>query len=116
MAVVGFDFGNDNCYISVARQGGIETIANDYSLRDTPSFVGFGDKQRILGVGAKNQFLTNLNRTFFGFKHMLGRKFNDPVVQEIVKSVPYKVNTTEKDGGEGPVLLFLASEISQRSN
>ena len=37
MAVVGVDFGNLTCYISVARAGGIETIANDYSLRDTPS-------------------------------------------------------------------------------
>jgi heat shock protein len=62
MSVIGIDFGNDNCYISVARQGGIEAIANDYSLRETPSYVGFGDKQRILGVGAKSQFLTNLTR------------------------------------------------------
>ena len=37
MAVVGVDFGNLTCYISVARTGGIETIANDYSLRETPS-------------------------------------------------------------------------------
>lgn len=36
MSVVGFDFGNLNSFIAVARQGGIETIANDYSLRATP--------------------------------------------------------------------------------
>ncbi len=46
MAVVGVDFGNNSCYISVARAGGIETIANDYSMRDTPTVVGFSEKQR----------------------------------------------------------------------
>ena len=65
MSVVGIDFGNDTCYISVARAGGIESIANDYSLRDTPSYVGFGEKQRHLGVNAKNQQMTNLKNTVF---------------------------------------------------
>ena len=81
MSVVGIDFGNDSCYISVARQGGIEVIANDYSMRDSPSFVSFGDRQRVLGVAAKSQMMTNLKRTFFGFKPLLGRKFSDPVVR-----------------------------------
>ena len=101
MAVVGIDFGNDSCYISVARQGGIETIANDYSMRDTPSFVGFGERQRILGVGAKSQFLTNLKRTVFGFKHLLGRTFSDPVVQQIAATVPYKIS----EGPSGGILI-----------
>ena len=91
MAVVGVDFGNLNCYISVARQGGIETVANDYSQRDTPSVVGFSNNQRIMGVGAKNQLLTNLKRTVFNFKHMLGRKFKDPYVQEVMKGLPYVI-------------------------
>ena len=99
MAVVGVDFGNLTCYISVARAGGIETIANDYSLRETPSVVGFSDKQRIMGVNAKNQLLTNLKKTVFNFKHMLGRKFKDPYVQDLViKGLPYDV--TEGSHGE----------------
>ena len=102
MAVVGVDFGNLNCYISVARQGGIETVANDYSQRDTPSVVGFSNNQRIMGVGAKNQLLTNLKRTVFNFKHMLGRKFKDPYVQEVMKGLPYVI-------GE---LILLFFEIS----
>lgn len=36
MSVIGIDFGNESCYVAVARAGGIETIANDYSLRATP--------------------------------------------------------------------------------
>ena len=101
MAVVGVDFGNLNCYISVARAGGIETIANDYSQRDTPSVVGFSDKQRIMGVGAKNQLLTNLKRTVFNFKHMLGRKFKDPYVQETIKGLPYEIS----EGPQGEIRI-----------
>jgi len=103
MAVVGVDFGNLTCYISVARAGGIETIANDYSLRDTPSVVGFSDKQRIMGVGAKNQLLTNLKKTVFNFKHMLGRKFKDPYVQETIKGLPYDIS----EGQQGEVRVTL---------
>ena len=111
MAVVGFDFGNDSCYISVARQGGIETIANDYSLRDTSSFVAFGERQRILGVGAKSQFLTNLKRTVFGFKHLLGRSFSDPVAQDIISSVPYKIS----EGPGGSILIQVSYGGQERS-
>jgi molecular chaperone DnaK (HSP70) len=103
MAVVGVDFGNLTCYISVARAGGIESIANDYSLRDTPSVVGFSDKQRIMGVGAKNQLLTNLKKTVFNFKHMLGRKFKDPYVQEAMKGLPYDIS----EGQQGEVRVHL---------
>jgi heat shock protein len=98
MAVVGVDFGNDTCYISVARAGGIETIANDYSMRDTPSVIAFSERQRIMGVGAKQQMLTNLKKTVFDFKHMLGRKFKDPVVQETIRQLPYDI--TEGQNGE----------------
>jgi heat shock protein len=65
-----------------SRQGGIETIANDYSLRNTASYVAFGEKQRQIGVAAKAGQMTNVKRTFFGFKRLLGRKFDDPQVQD----------------------------------
>jgi heat shock protein len=97
MSVVGIDFGLDTCYISVARAGGIETIANDYSMRDTPSFVGFGDQQRILGVGAKSQLLTNLKKTFFGFKPLLGRKYSDPIVREEATKLHYPISQGPDD-------------------
>ena len=41
MSVIGIDFGNESCYVAVARAGGIETIANDYSLRATPWVLPF---------------------------------------------------------------------------
>jgi len=111
MSVVGIDFGNHSCYISVARQGGIESIANDYSLRDTPSYVGFSERQRIMGVSAKSQHLTNLKRTVFNFKHMLGRKFQDPIAQEIIATLPYEVS--EGPGGKIQISIdYLGSKQS----
>ena len=98
MSVIGFDFGNQSCYIAVARAGGIETIANDYSLRDTPSYVAFSERQRALGVNAKNQQMTNLKRTVFQFKHMLGRSFDDPIVQKDLANLPYKVVASSANG------------------
>ncbi|GBP59517.1 97 kDa heat shock protein [Eumeta japonica] len=100
MSVIGIDFGNESCYIAVAKAGGIETIANDYSLRGTPSCVAFSDKNRILGVAAKNQMVTNMKNTVFGFKRLLGRKFVDPYVQKELKHFPFKVEQ-RPDGGVG---------------
>ena len=53
MSVVGFDIGNDNCVIAVAKQGGIDVLLNDESKRETPAVVSFGGKQRFMdSVGA----------------------------------------------------------------
>ena len=59
MAVVGIDIGDHSTYIAVAKQGGVETIANDYTQRNTPTIVALGGRQRFLGVSAENQ--RNLN-------------------------------------------------------
>ncbi|XP_052738179.1 97 kDa heat shock protein [Bicyclus anynana] len=109
MSVIGIDFGNESCYIAVAKAGGIETITNDYSLRGTPSCVAFSPKNRILGVAAKNQMVTNMKNTVFGFKRLLGRKFNDPHVQKELKHFPFKVEQ-RSDGGIGIRVNYLGED------
>jgi len=109
MSVIGFDFGNDTCYISVARQGGIETVANDYSLRATPSYVAFGEKSRTMGVAAKSGQMTNVKRTYFGFKRLLGRKFDDPHVAAELSRMPFDVSRSD-DGGVVVRLDYLGKE------
>ncbi|ODN06318.1 Heat shock 70 kDa protein 4L [Orchesella cincta] len=109
MSVVGIDFGNESCFVAVARAGGIETIDNDYSLRATPSFVAFGERQRVLGVAAKNQAVTNLKNTIFGFKRFLGRRYDDPRVQEDVNKVPFKI-MKQDNGGVGIKATYLGQE------
>lgn len=109
MSVIGIDFGNENCYVAVARAGGIETIANDYSLRSTPSCVAFSGKNRILGVAAKSQMVTNVKNTIHGFKRLLGRKYNDPQVQSELRFLPYKI-TSQADGSIGIHVQYLEEE------
>ncbi|XP_050342086.1 97 kDa heat shock protein isoform X4 [Nymphalis io] len=109
MSVIGIDFGNESCYIAVAKAGGIETITNDYSLRGTPSCVAFSPKNRILGVAAKNQMVTNMKNTVFGFKRLLGRKYSDPHVQKELKHFPFKVEQ-RTDGGIGIRVNYLGED------
>ncbi|KAJ8667135.1 hypothetical protein QAD02_008797 [Eretmocerus hayati] len=109
MSVIGIDFGNDNCYVAVARAGGIETIANDYSLRGTPSCVAFSAKNRILGVAAKNQTVTNMKNTIYGFKRLLGRKYSDPFAQKEIQTLPFKTSQ-QPDGGIGIHVQYLGEE------
>ncbi|XP_023018225.2 heat shock protein 70Cb isoform X1 [Leptinotarsa decemlineata] len=109
MSVIGIDLGNESCYVAVAKAGGIETIANDYSLRATPSCIAFSGKNRILGVAAKNQQVTNMKNTVYGLKRLLGRKFRDPHVQKEIQYLPYTV-VEEKNGGIGIKVNYLNEE------
>ncbi|KJH52500.1 DnaK family protein [Dictyocaulus viviparus] len=97
MSVVGFDIGNLNCYIGIARQGGIEVITNDYSLHATPSCVSFGPKSRSMGVAARQSVNTNFKNTIINFKQMIGRKFSDAVTQKFIPFVPCEVIQTAND-------------------
>ena len=62
------------------------------------SIVGFGAKQRTMGLSAKNQMIMNFKNTIWGFKILVGRKFSDPFVQEEIKQFPYEVVKLPNDG------------------
>ncbi|XP_028406381.1 97 kDa heat shock protein-like [Dendronephthya gigantea] len=111
MSVVGFDVGNQSCFIAVARGGGIETIANEYSDRRTPSYVSFGEKQRYLGVSAKNQERTNVRNTVSQFKRLIGKKFSDADIQHELKTrmIPYTI-VEQPDGKIGIKVQCLGQE------
>ncbi|XP_074069345.1 heat shock 70 kDa protein 4 [Macrotis lagotis] len=91
MSVVGIDLGFQSCYVAVARAGGIETIANEYSDRCTPACVSFGPKNRSIGAAAKSQVISNAKNTVQGFKRFHGRAFSDPFVQEEKSHLAYEV-------------------------
>uniref|UniRef100_A0AAQ5X0M5 Heat shock protein 4 like n=1 Tax=Amphiprion ocellaris TaxID=80972 RepID=A0AAQ5X0M5_AMPOC len=92
MSVVGIDVGFQNCYIAVARSGGIETIANEYSDRCTPACVSLASKNRMIGNAAKSQIITNFKNTVHGFKKFHGRAFDDPFVQAEKPKLPYSLH------------------------
>uniref|UniRef100_A0A8C9X9S4 Heat shock protein 4b n=1 Tax=Sander lucioperca TaxID=283035 RepID=A0A8C9X9S4_SANLU len=91
MSVVGFDVGFLNCYVAVARAGGIETVANEYSDRCTPACVSFGPRNRSIGAAAKSQVVTNCKNTVQGFKRFHGRAFSDPYVHRLKNSLVYDI-------------------------
>jgi len=97
MSVVGFDVGNANCIVAVARAGGIDTVDNDYSHRVTPAVVAFNDKVRLTGVSANNQALINLKNTISQVKRFIGRKASDPMTQIELKYAPFEVSTDGND-------------------
>ena len=101
MSVVGFDVGAKTCFIAVAKQGGIETVANEYSQRATPAFVSFGEEQRALGTNAQQKLVTNLKNTAWLFKHLIGRPFDDVLVKRYQPMLPYELVKIEKTGRVG---------------
>ncbi|XP_004349347.1 hsp97-like protein [Capsaspora owczarzaki ATCC 30864] len=105
MSVVGFDLGNENCFIAVARQGGIEVVANEYTYRQTPAVVSLGAKKRFIGEAGKTAIPTNPKNTVYNFKHLLGRKYNDPFTQAELKRAFYR-HTETADGFVGFKLDF----------
>ncbi|CAH8363564.1 unnamed protein product [Eruca vesicaria subsp. sativa] len=97
MSVVGFDFGNENCLVAVARQRGIDVVLNDESNRETPAIVCFGEKQRFIGTAGAASTMMNPKNSISQIKRLVGRQFNDPELQRDVKSLPFAV-TEGPDG------------------
>uniref|UniRef100_A0AAR2LWX7 Heat shock protein 4a n=1 Tax=Pygocentrus nattereri TaxID=42514 RepID=A0AAR2LWX7_PYGNA len=109
MSVVGFDVGFQSCYVAVARAGGIETIANEYSDRCTPAFVSFGPRNRAIGAAAKSQVVTNCKNTVQGFKRFHGRAFSDPYVQSAKSSLVYDL-AQMPTGTTGIKVMYMEEE------
>ncbi|QJA05659.1 molecular chaperone DnaK [Thermosulfurimonas marina] len=90
--IVGIDLGTTNSCAAILKGGEPEVIPNREGTRTTPSVVAFQESGEILvGLLAKRQAITNAENTIFGIKRLMGRKFDDPVVQEWAKRVPYKI-------------------------
>ncbi|XP_068601046.1 heat shock 70 kDa protein 4a [Brachionichthys hirsutus] len=109
MSVVGFDLGFQSCYVAAARAGGIETLANDYSDRCTPSFVSFGPQNRSIGASAKTQVVTNCKNTVQGFKRFHGRAYADPYVQSAKSKLVYSL-ADMPSGSTGIKVMYLEEE------
>jgi len=97
MSVVGFDIGNCNCYVAVARAGGIETVANEYSDRCTPAIVAFNNLQRFIGTSAKNQMVTNFKSTVSQIKRLIGRKYDESSMESEFSHFSYTCVRMDND-------------------
>src|ERR1700704_128455 len=90
--VIGIDLGTTNSCVAVMDGKTSKVIENAEGMRTTPSIVAFSDDgERLVGQPAKRQAVTNPARTFFAVKRLVGRRYDDPMVEKDKKLVPYKI-------------------------
>jgi len=114
---IGIDLGTTYSCVGVFQHGKVDIIANDQGNRTTPSYVAFNDTERLIGDAAKNQSAMNPANTVHDAKRLIGRHFNDKVVQDDMTHWPFKVIN---DGGKpkiqveykGETKNFFPEEIS----
>jgi len=114
---VGIDLGTTYSCVGVFQHGKVEIIANDQGNRTTPSYVAFTDTERLIGDAAKNQVAMNPINTVFDAKRLIGRRFEDQVVQADMKHWPFDVISDDSKpkiqvSYKGETKNFFPEEIS----
>jgi len=90
--VIGIDLGTTNSCVAVMEGRTPKVIENAEGMRTTPSMVAFTDDGEIIvGLPAKRQAVTNPENTFFAIKRLIGRRWDDPMVEKDKKLVPYQI-------------------------
>jgi molecular chaperone DnaK len=97
--IIGIDLGTTNSCVAIMENGKPKVIENSEGARTTPSIVAYTEDGEILvGAAAKRQAVTNPKNTLFAIKRLIGRRFDDEVVQKDIKMVPYKI--VKADNGD----------------
>jgi len=97
--IIGIDLGTTNSCVAIMEGGKAKVIENAEGDRTTPSIIAYTeDGETLVGQPAKRQAVTNPNNTLFAIKRLIGRQFDDEVVQKDIKMVPYKI--VKADNGD----------------
>ena len=100
--IIGIDLGTTNSCVAVMEDGKARVIENSEGDRTTPSIIAFTkDDEVLVGQSAKRQAVTNPDNTLYGVKRLIGRKFDDTVVQSDKKLWPFEVS---RGDGNRPVM------------
>ena len=100
--IIGIDLGTTNSCVAIMEGGKAKVIENSEGDRTTPSIIAYtADGETLVGQPAKRQAVTNPDNTLFAIKRLIGRQFDDAVVQKDIKMVPYKI--VKADNGDAGV-------------
>ncbi len=90
--VIGIDLGTTNSCVAIMEDKDVRVIENAEGARTTPSIVAFADNgERLVGQSAKRQAVTNPTNTLYAIKRLIGRRFDDPMVEKDKGLVPYQI-------------------------
>jgi molecular chaperone DnaK len=99
--ILGIDLGTTNSAIAIMEGGEAKILENAEGMRTTPSIIAESKmKERMVGVLAKRQSVTNPKNTIFQIKRFIGHSFDEPNVQKDIKAVPFEVRKSENGGIE----------------
>ncbi|XLY87372.1 molecular chaperone DnaK [Ectopseudomonas mendocina] len=97
--IIGIDLGTTNSCVSILENGNVKVLENAEGARTTPSIIAYANDGEILvGQSAKRQAVTNPHNTLYAVKRLIGRRFDEDVVQKDIGLVPYKI--TKADNGD----------------
>jgi molecular chaperone DnaK len=97
--IIGIDLGTTNSCVAVLDGGSVKVIENAEGARTTPSIIAYlEDGETLVGAPAKRQAVTNPTNTLYAVKRLIGRKFDEKVVQKDIDLVPYKI--AKADNGD----------------
>ena len=89
---IGIDLGTTNSCVAVLEGGQPKVIENSEGMRTTPSVVAFTNEgERLVGIAAKRQAVTNPENTLYASKRLIGRRYDDPMTQKDLKTLAYKI-------------------------
>ena len=89
--VIGIDLGTTNSCVAVMDGTKPKVLENSEGANTTPSIVAFTENERLVGLPAKRQAVTNPTNTLFAIKRLIGRRYDDPMVEKDKALVPYKI-------------------------
>ncbi len=105
--IIGIDLGTTNSAVAIMEAGAPKIIENSEGARTTPSILAVSKTgERLVGLLAKRQAVTNPKNTIFGIKRFIGHTFADPAVQKDKVTVPYEI----KEGPNGGVVVNLSGK------
>lgn len=97
--IIGIDLGTTNSCVAILENGNVKVIENAEGTRTTPSIIAYtNDGETLVGQSAKRQAVTNPQNTLYAVKRLIGRRFEEDVVQKDIKMVPYAI--TKADNGD----------------